>query len=75
MAKRKFDDFSKKDDKDFLVSDVADQAFWDEFWRQENLKGDDCSLVTITVKNQETGEEKVIENVRLRFKSMEVLRG
>ena len=75
MAKGRFDDLLKEDEKGFLASDAADQVFWDEFWKQENSKNLVEPLVTITITNQETGEEKVIENVRLRFKSMKVLRG
>ena len=75
MAKRRFDDFSKEDEHEFFASDAADQAFWDEFWRQENSRNEESSLVTITIKDQDTGEEKVVQNVRLRFRSMKVLRG
>ena len=74
MAKRRLDEVSTKDEGGIVASDAADQVFWDEFWRQENSKTDKGSLVTITIRNQETGEEKIVENVRLRFRSMRVLR-
>ncbi len=75
MSKRRFDKFNfKEDDQEFLPVDAADQAFWDEFWTQEFSRNEETPLVTITIKNEETGEEKVLENVRLRFKSLERLK-
>lgn len=77
MAKGKFEDFfNKREEVGKFAVDVADEAFWDEFWSQENKRyEEDEPLVTITITNQDTGEEKIIENVRLRFKSMKKLRG
>lgn len=77
MAKRKFDDshFDDEDVGDFFATDTADQAFWDEFWKQESSKHEDLPLVTITIRNEETGEERVIQNVRLRFRSLKKFRG
>ena len=75
MAKRRLNDIdTSRDDRNFLPTDRADQAFWDEFWTRETSKNEESSLVTITIKDQETGEEKVLENVRLRFKSVKRLR-
>ena len=75
MAKRRFDDFDfPEDDQDFFAADAADQAFWDEFWSQEHSKSEEAPLVTVTIRNQKTGEEKVVENVRLRFRSLQKLR-
>ena len=77
MAKRRFDDFNFDDDdvREFFATDAADQAFWDEFWKQEASKQEEAPLVTITVRNEETGEEKVIENIRLRFRTLKKLKG
>lgn len=77
MAKRRFDDFYFDDDEaaEFFATDAADQAFWDEFWTQEYSKREDVPLVTITIRNEETGEERVIQNVRLRFRTMGKLKG
>jgi hypothetical protein len=77
MAKRRFDDFYFDDDdvREFFATDAADQAFWDEFWRQEASKQENDPMVTITIRNEETGEEKVIENVRLRFRTLRKLKG
>jgi hypothetical protein len=69
MAKRRVDNIEQSDDEPFLPVDKADQAFWDEFWRQEYTRNEQAPLVTITITNEETGEERVIENVRLRFKN------
>jgi hypothetical protein len=77
MAKKRFGGFHFDDDdaKEFVATDAADQAFWDEFWKQESSGQEDVPLVTITIRNEETGEEKVIENVRLRFRTLKKLRG
>lgn len=75
MASRKSDDFFyKQEDLEEYASDAADKAFWDEFWLQENSKDGDEPMMTITIKNQETGEEKVVENVRLKFRSPKLLK-
>lgn len=76
MAKRRFDDFTQDGETyEFYATDAADQAFWDEFWRQESLSEEDTPLVTITIRDEETGEERIIERVRLRFRSLKKLRG
>ena len=53
-------------------NDQFDRSFWEEFFRLESLGGEgmeDLSdgerLVTITIKDEETGEEWVIERVKL----------
>jgi hypothetical protein len=76
MSRRRFDDFKlEEDEKESLDSDPADRAFWDEFWKEEGSRDKEDPLVTIIIRNQETGEEKVVENVRLRFRSLKKLRG
>ncbi|OGY17784.1 MAG: hypothetical protein A2900_06085 [Candidatus Chisholmbacteria bacterium RIFCSPLOWO2_01_FULL_50_28] len=75
MAKRRFSDLTFSEEEEFfLTSDPADQAFWDEFWTQEASMNEDTPLVTITVRNEETGEERVLEHVRLRYRAMKKLR-
>ena len=70
MAKR-FEDIqiSDQDKREYHVTDAYDRAFWDQFWKLESQKNEEAPLVTITIKNQETGKEKVVKNVRLRFRS------
>lgn len=54
-------------------NDRFDRAFWDEFLRLEEIRsnrgmfqqGSQGKLVTITIKDEESGEEWVIEKVRL----------
>ena len=77
MSRHRVNDLSTKEDDyvDFSGSDAADQAFWDEFWTQEASTTEDVPLVTITIRNEETGEEKVIEKVRLQFRNSIKLRG
>ncbi|MCH7952217.1 hypothetical protein IH980_05780 [Patescibacteria group bacterium] len=77
MARRRFDDFRSDDDdfSEFFATDAADQAFWDEFWNRESVKDEEAPLVTITIRNEETGEERVVEKVRLRFRTLKKLRG
>lgn len=76
MAKRRFDDLNlEHEEMDYIGSDPADRAFWDEFWNRENSKNIEDPLVTIVIRNQETGEEKVVENVRLRFRNFKKLQG
>lgn len=75
MAKRQLDDFeSLNEDQEFLPNDAADQAFWDEFWTRDTVDDEESPLVTITIKDQGTGEEKVLENVRLRFRNFKKIR-
>ena len=75
MAKRRFSDLTFSEEEEFfLTNDPADQAFWDEFWTQEASMNEDTPLVTITVRNEETGEERVLEHVRLRYRAMKKLR-
>lgn len=76
MARRRYSDLmiSEEEEFDFLASDPADQAFWDEFWTQEASKNEGTPMVTITVRNEETGEERVLEHVRLRYRAMKKLR-
>lgn len=78
MAKRHYDDLFSPEDEDvqeFFGADVADQAFWDEFWSLEEQREEYVPPVTITIRNEETGEERIIENVRLRFRTLRKLRG
>lgn len=76
MARRRFDNLRSDEDlADFLGTDPADQAFWDEFWKLESTRDEKAPLVTVKIFNQETGEERVIENVRLRFRTLKKLRG
>jgi hypothetical protein len=74
MAKRRVSDIKHTEDDAFLPTDTADQAFWDEFWHQEYSRSEEAPLVKITITNEETGEEKVIENVRLWFKNLNRMR-
>lgn len=59
--------------REIMEIDTADQAFWDEFWAQESGKSGAEPLFTITIKNQLTGEEKVVENVKLKFRNLKRL--
>lgn len=54
--------------------DSFDRVFWNEFFRLESFSGDNKQggqvspnerLVTVTIKDEDTGEEWVIERVRL----------
>lgn len=75
MAKSKFGNFRFDEDSfDFSDSDFADQAFWDEFWRLETAGKEDAPLVTVNIRDQETGEEREIKNVRLKFRISTKLR-
>jgi len=67
MAKPTRDDFLKDDLEELeWAADAADQAFWDEFWSLEDSGQGDT--YTIIVKNERTGEEQKIENVRFAGK-------
>jgi len=54
--------------------DIYDQEFWREFLREDKLRSVDQMgagsekdrVVTITIRDEETGEEWVIERVQLR---------
>ncbi len=76
MARRRYSDlaFSEEEEFDFLASDPADRAFWDEFWMQEVSKSEKVPLVTVTIRNEETGEERVVKHVRLQYRAMRKLR-
>lgn len=76
MARHKrIDDFRFDEDEvqEFVGIDNADDAFWDEFARLEEERDEIAPLVSITIRNEETGEERVIENVRLRFRALKKL--
>lgn len=77
MAKRRYEEQNPHEEgfQELFGADSADQAFWDEFWRLEASGDEEAPLVTITIRNEETGEERVIEKVRLRFRSSRRLLG
>lgn len=71
-AELKLDDMlTELDELDFWdASDQADQTFWDEFFKVEDAleMADefDAPSFTITVQNNQTGETKSYQNVKLK---------
>ncbi len=74
MAKRFKVEIFDREQTEYQVSDVYDEAFWDQFWALESKKNSEDPLVTITIRDQTTGDEKVVDNVRLRFRAKKKLR-
>lgn len=66
MGKHWFDDYVDDVPQVFeLGGDEADAAFWDEFFLLEcQTEGDDRRF-TITIKDEVTGEKRVLKHVRL----------
>ena len=63
-----------EDPYDYVVGDAGDAAFWDEFWLREELTDETGNQVTVVIRNEDTGEERVIGGLRLRLRSMRKIR-
>ncbi len=75
MAKRfKNIEILDQENREYRVTDAYDEAFWDEFWSLELKRSEEAPLVTVTIRDQETGDERVVKNVRLRFRVKKRLR-